>query len=169
MRTMIFSVAAAASALAFATPASAQYYPQPQGPAYGYHNNWGHIRSLQVRINNLQRHIARMDRRDFISEREARRLRDDARDLQHRLSRVSRNGLTPREYANVMNRLQRLEARLYRDARDGRRWGRYGYNDDRWDRDGRRWQDRDGRDDRRWRDRDDDDDDRRRRGRDRDD
>lgn len=176
MRILTFSLAAAASALAFASPASAQYYPQPQGygqgHGYGLHNNWGHIRSLQARIDNLQRHIARLDRRDFINEREARRLRSDSRDLEQRLRRVSRNGLSPREHAMVMNRLNRLEARLYRDARDGRRWGRYGYNDERWDRDSNRWNSRDddrrGRDGRRWNDRDDDDDDRRRRGRGRD-
>ena len=44
--------AAAASALAVAAPAAAQWAPAPPVPygnAYGY-NNWGHMRSLQVRI-----------------------------------------------------------------------------------------------------------------------
>ena len=127
MRMFLISAAAAASALAIATPAAAQWYPpQPQGYGYGYHNNYGHVRSLQVRVNNLQRQIARLDARDIISEREARRLRDDARDLERRLHRNMRDGrgLNQREYANVSYRLQRLEQRLYRDAHDGRRWGR---------------------------------------------
>ena len=155
MRTMLISLATAASALAFAAPAAAQYYPpvpQPYGYGYGYHHNYGQFRSLQVRINNLQRRIARLDSRDRITEREARRLRDDARDLERRLAFAARNGLHPAEARNIELRLARLEHRLHRDARDGNRWG---YRDGRWD------HDRDGRDDR-WerRDRDDDDDDR---------
>jgi hypothetical protein len=148
MRTLLISLAAGASALVVASPASAQYYPyqpQPQGYAYGYHNNWGSVRSLQVRIDNLQRRIAMLDNRDRITEREARRLRDDARDLERRLQRAARNGLHPNERAGIEVRLARLEQRLFRDARDGRNWGRDGWNDR--DRDGRddRWEDDRGR------------------------
>ena len=47
-------------------------YP-PQGQAYGHqYNNWGNVRSLQARIDNVQRRIARNDNRDRITEREAR-------------------------------------------------------------------------------------------------
>ena len=130
MRKFLIAAATAVSALAVAAPASAQYYPQPRGNAYGY-NNYGHVRSLQARVNQLQRRIERLDGRDRISEREARNLRDDARDLERRLFRSSRNGLSPREVANIEQRIQRIEFRLMRDARDGRnnRWG-----DNRWDR-----------------------------------
>ena len=152
MRTFLISLATAASALAFATPAAAQYYPQPQGPAYGYHNNYGGVRSLQVRIDAIQRRIAHFDRRNIISEREARRLREDSRHLERRLRAASRYGLHPRERRDIEIRLARLEQRLFRDARDGNRWGRndygqggYGYDRDGYDRD------RDGRDDR-WED-----------------
>jgi TolA-binding protein len=149
MRKVLISVAAAASALALAAPASAQYYPAPQGPVngYGYNNNHGSVRSLQVRIDRLQQRIARFDSRDRISEREARRLREESRDIEKRLHRSSRNGLNPQEYASVNYRIQRLEQRIYRDANDGNRWG----NNDQWrdrDRDGRndRWEDDRGRD-----------------------
>ena len=50
MRTLLFTVAAAASAMALASPAAAQYYPQPHPQGYGYQNNYqdnrGHVRSL---------------------------------------------------------------------------------------------------------------------------
>ena len=140
MRTLIVSFAAAASALALATPAAAQYYP-PQGNAYGY-NNYGHVRSLHARIDNVQRRINHADRRNIISEREADRLKNQARDLERRLRQVSRNGLHPQEARNIEYRLARIEQRLFRDARDGRgyQYGHNGYAG--WDRD------RDGRDDR---------------------
>jgi hypothetical protein len=147
MRKLLITVAAAASALAIATPAAAQYYPAPQqGYGYnngynGYGNRYGAVRNLQVRIDRLQQRIARFDSRDRISEREARRLREDSRDIEHRLRRSARNGLNPQEYASVDYRIQRLEQRIFRDARDG---NRYGYNA------GGSWsdRDRDGRNDR---------------------
>ena len=152
MRTFLISIAAAASALAVATPASAQYFPVPQGNAYGY-NNYGQARRLDARIDAIQRQINRLDRRNILSDREARRLRNDSRELERRLRIAARNGLHPQERYDIERRLARLEQRLFRDARDGNRWGgndsRYGS----WDRD------RDGRDDRweddRGRDRDD--------------
>lgn len=142
MRKFLIAAATAASALAVAAPASAQYYPQPRGNAYGY-NNYGNVRSLQARVNNLQRRIDMLDRRNVLSNKEARNLRDDARDLERRLWNSGRNGINPREYANIEQRLQRIEYRVMRDARDGNGWNnqRYGggYAPDR---------DRDGRDDR---------------------
>ena len=142
MRKVLFTVAAAASALAVAAPASAQYYPAPQGYGYGYNNNYGGVRGLQVRIDRLQQRIAQFDNRDRISEREARRLREESRDIERRLRKSARNGLNQREYASIDYRVRRLEQRIFRDARDG---NRYGYNDRR-----DNWQDRDrdGRNDR---------------------
>ncbi len=139
MRKVLLTVAAAASALAIAAPAAAQYYPAPQG--YGYNNNYGGVRSLQVRIDRLQQRIAQFDSRDRISEREARRLREESRDIERRLRKSARNGLNPQEHASITHRVQRLEQRIFRDARDG---NRYGYNA------GGSWsdRDRDGRNDR---------------------
>ncbi len=128
MRKFLISLAVAASTVAVATPASAQYYPQPQGNAYGYHNNYGQVRRLQVRINHIQRQIERLDRRNILSNREARRLHDESRDLERRLARVGRNGLNFRERQHIEVRIARLELRLRRDATDGNRWGQNGYN-----------------------------------------
>ena len=155
MRKMILTFAAAASALAIATPAAAQWaQPAPYGYGNQYgQNNWGYTRSLQVRIDNLQRRIAQLDNRDRINEREARRLREDARQLERRLRMAGRNGLSFQEARNIEYRLRQIEARLVRDAWDGRRWGQGQYGngyydrdrdgyDDRWENDRR---DRDGR------------------------
>ncbi len=162
MRTLIVSFAAAASALAVAAPAQAQW--APQGNAYGYNNHRGHVRALQVRIDNLQRQINRLDKRDVIRNREADRLRSASRNIEQRLRYSARNGLHPQEAYQVERQIARLEQRIHSVLRDGHRWGR---NDNRWnsfwsdrDRDGRndRYEDDRGRDHdgRRGRDRDDD-------------
>jgi hypothetical protein len=150
MRTVLISLAAAASALVVASPASAQYYPQPQpyGHAYGY-NNYGHIRSLQARVNGLQRQIDNLDRRNIVSEREARKLREESRDIERRLFNASRNGLDPREFALLNGRIQRLERHIWQEARDGNRWGnRDGWNQNGWGQNAWIDRDRDGRNDR---------------------
>lgn len=142
MRKLLITIATAVSALAVAAPASAQYFPQPRGNAYG-HNTHGYMQSLQVRVNRLQSRIERLDSRDRISEREARNLRQEARELERRMYRAARNGLHPQEAQQIEYRLARIEQRLMRDANDGRRsWGNNGYNAYGVDRD------RDGRDDR---------------------
>lgn len=153
MRTIFITMAAAVSALAVAAPAAAQWAPAPYGHAYGYQQNWGQVRSLHARIDNLQRRIERLDSRDRISEREARRLRDATRELEYRLRYAARDGLHPAEAQSLEYRLARLEQRLFRDARDGRRgdqWSHGGYydrdrdgRDDRWERDRRRDRDDD--------------------------
>ena len=145
MRKFLISAALAATTLTAAAPAAAQWAPSypAYGNAYGYnsgYNNYGQVRSLQARIANLQREIRRLDQRNILSNREAARLFDDSRDLERRLYRSGRNGLSLGERRAVEVRLANLEQRLWRDARDGNRWGdrRYGERDwaDR-DRDGR--------------------------------
>jgi predicted RNase H-like nuclease (RuvC/YqgF family) len=126
MRKFLIPAAIAASALTIAAPAAAQRAPAPHyGQGYGYNNNYGHVRSLQVRIDRLQREIRQLDRRNIISNREAARLMDDSRDLERRLRRNARDGygLNRNEARAVEVRLANLERRLFRDARDGNRWG----------------------------------------------
>lgn len=129
MRKFLITAAVAAGAMTIAAPAAAQWAPAPQhgapyGNAYGYgHNNHGQFRSMQVRIDRLQREIRRLDQRNIITNREAARLMNDSRDLERRLFRSARNGLNFNEIRAVEVRLVRLEQRLWRDARDGRRWG----------------------------------------------
>ena len=136
MRKFLIAAATAASALAVAAPASAQFYPQPRGNAYGY-NNYGHVRALQARLDQVQRQISRLDQRNILSEREANRLRNDSQNIERQLRYSARNGLNPREADAINNRIARLEQRIQYEARDGNRWGN---NDRRWsdrDRDGR--------------------------------
>jgi len=166
MRKIVLSVAAAGAALIAASPAAAQYYPQPQPAPYGYNNgynsygynngfqgNWGQVRALQTRIDNIERQINRLDRRDRIGDRSADRLRDEANRIERQLRRSGRNGLNPYEMRDIQVRIARLEQRVQYSLANG--YGRYGYSNgynggysDR-DRDGRddRWENRRDRDD----------------------
>ncbi len=153
MRKVLISAAATVSALAFAAPAAAQYYPAPAPQAYGYngyngYNGYGSVRSLQVRIDNVQRQINRLDRQNLMTDRAADRLRAESVGLERRLRSVAQYGLNPREANDINVRIARLEERVRHDS-VGRpyrnsQWGYNGYND----RNGWVDRDRDGRDDR---------------------
>ena len=134
------SAALAASTLAVAAPAAAQWYPpQPQGNAYGY-KNYGQVRRLDARIDAMQRQISHLDRRNILSEREARSLRSQSNDVERRLRVAARNGLNGWEANDIERRVQRLEVRIQREARDGNGWRNGQYNNAGWsdrDRDGR--------------------------------
>ena len=149
MRKFIISAAIAASTLVAAAPAAAQWYPpQPQGNAYGYNYNYGQVRRLDARIDALQRQISHLDRRNILSNREARELRGQSNDVERRLRSAARNGLNGWEANDIERRVQRLEVRIQREARDGNGWRNGYYNNAGWsDRD------RDGLDDRYERDR----------------
>lgn len=149
MRKIVLSIAAAGAALIAASPAAAQYYPGQPAPygynngygynGYGYNNgygfqgNWGQVRALQARIDNVERQINRLDRRDRIRDRSADRLRDEANRIEDRLHRSARNGLNPYEARDIEYRIQRLEQRVQFSLANG--YGRYNYGDrdDRWD------------------------------------
>jgi hypothetical protein len=130
MRKFLVSLAAAGTALAVAAPASAQYYQArpvyaPYGNAYGY-NNYGQVRSLQVRIDAVQRQIRMLDRRNVIRDDPADRLRGEANDIERRLHRMGRHGLNPYEAEQINARIARLEQRVQYAA--NRNYGRgYGY------------------------------------------
>ena len=153
MRKVLIALAAAGSALAVASPASAQYYPQPQpyGQAYGYngygqngYGGYGQVQQLQQRIDALQNRIRWMDRANVLRDHSADRLKEEARDIEKRLRKSSRYGLNPYELNSIQVRLARLEQRVQfaSSARYGR--GGYGYNNGGYYGD----RDRDGRDDR---------------------
>ena len=154
MRKFLIVLATAGAALGVGTPAAAQVYHTlpaygaPYGNAYGY-NNRGQVRSLQVRIDSIQRRIEQLRNRRLISRNEANGLRSEARELERRLYYSSRNGLNRHEIRTIESRIARLEQHVRREVRDGNRvgWngnnGWNGYNGDNgFDRD------RDGRDDR---------------------
>jgi opacity protein-like surface antigen len=166
MRKVVLSIAAAGAALIAASPAAAQYYPQPQpygyggqsygyGQQYGFQNNWGQFRALKARIDRVEWQINRLDRRDRIGDRSADRLRYEANRLEQRLRYSARGGLNPYEMRDIEVRIARLEQRV--QFAMNQRYGGYGYNAyngyngqyvDR-DRDGRedRWEGRHDRDD----------------------
>jgi hypothetical protein len=156
MRKVLISLAAAGAALVAASPAAAQYYPVPQ-PApygyngygynsYGYNGGWGQVRALQARIDNVERRISWLDRRDRIGDRSADRLRYEADRLEQRLHYAARGGLNPYEARDIEFGIGRLEQRIQYAVANG--YGRDGWRDrdDRWGHDGR-W-DRDDRWDR---------------------
>jgi hypothetical protein len=151
MRKFLISATLMASTIAVAAPAAAQWAPPPpaygygqQGYANGYNGNYGQVRRLQVRIDQLQRQIVQLDRRNILSNREANRLRNESRSLEQRLRYAARNGLNGREGYDIERGIQRLEYRIQREARDGNGWrnDRYSQNAYGYDRD------RDGLDDR---------------------
>ena len=143
MRKFLMTTALVTATIAAAAPAAAQWAPPvPQGYAYGY-NNQGQVRRLEARVDQIRRQIRRLDQRNILSEREAARLSEEARELDRRINMLSRNGFSPRDRADIERRLARLEYRLQRDVQDGRG----GYDRGRYDRDGYD-RDRDGRDDR---------------------
>jgi hypothetical protein len=152
MRKFLILVATAASALAVATPAAAQWYPPQYGNGgYGGYNDYG---NLQDRIDRLQNHIAQFDRANVISNREARSLRAATFDLERQL-RYGGGGAY-----GVERRLAQLEQRVDYIASRTRygRYGRYGYSNynNQWNGD-HNWNQN--HNDRNWRDHDDDDDD----------
>ena len=148
MRKFLISLAVAGSALAVAAPASAQFYPQQQpgyGRGHGYNNDFGQVRNLQIRVDNIQRQIERLSQRRAISRNEANGLRSESARVEYRLRNVGRNGLNWRERQDVEMRIARLEQHVRHEVRDGRNGynGSNGYNNQyAYDRD------RDGRDDR---------------------
>jgi hypothetical protein len=151
MRKLMISLAAAGTALAFATPAAAQYYPQQSygyGQQYGgygqqysgYGNNgWGQMRALQARIDSVEHQIRRLDRRDVIPDYRADRLRNEAQNVERQLHFAARNGLNPYEANAINGRIAWLERQVqYSLANRYGGYGNSGYHD----------RDRDGRDDR---------------------
>ena len=163
MRKFLITLVTAGSALAFAAPASAQYFPAPQGYAYGNpYGNYGYnpdtgrrVHALNRQVERLNSRIQQLGRAGALSTWEARQLADEARGIAYRLDRSARNGLSMREQRAVELRLARLEQRIRREARDfnGRRgndWQNRGGWDNGYDQMGPD-RDRDGRDDR-WED-----------------
>lgn len=164
MRKVMISLAVAGSALAFAAPASAQFYPaqtypayqgQPNAYGYGYDQHRGGTRKLQRRVDRIQRDIEQLRARRIITRNGANGLRSESRGIERRLYQASHNGLRRDEMRNIEYRIARLEQHVRREVADGnRRFGNgYGQNGSYADRD------RDGRNDRyeddRGRDRDD--------------
>src|SRR5690349_1516946 len=145
MKKIVFTAAAALTAFVAASPASAQAYGYPQrapyGNAYGY-NNYGQTRALLGRVQQLRNEIRQLDRRNILSNGEARRLDREAQNVEMRIVRSGRNGMNWNELRDNQNRIYRLEQNIRREATDwNRRYGsRYGAYHSQWmdrDHDGR--------------------------------
>lgn len=131
----ILTLAAAAATLAIATGAAAQPYPDRRGPppppppvqadAYGRYNP---ARAIDARRMELSGRIERGERSHRLDWREARRLRDDLREV-HRLQRrfMDSRGLDRREVRILNDGLDRIERRIDRAMRD---WDRPGHPHD---------------------------------------
>jgi hypothetical protein len=131
MRKIIISIAAAASALTIAAPASAQwvaptYRYAPYNYGYGFNNGMNFARAMQSRVQRIRYDIHEMDRRGILSNREGRRLDNEARAVERRIYRAARYGITMREARTVESKIRQLEQHVAREARDwDRRPGRH--------------------------------------------
>ena len=125
MRKLIVSVALATAALA-AVPAAAQYQGQVRHQGNGWHQNGANrpaMNNLLRQLEQVDNRIDRSVRRGFISQREAHGLRRNASNVRGDLYRSARNGISRREFAELQQRVNRLEQRVRFERRDfdGRR------------------------------------------------
>jgi len=122
MRKIFLSIAMAASALAVAAPASAQWTPPVYNYApYNYSGAFsGHrfAASMETRVQRLRADIRALQVRGILSRSEGRSLQSQAQNLQRRIYFASRNGIQPREARNLEFGIRNLENRISREARD---------------------------------------------------
>jgi hypothetical protein len=122
MRKLVLSLVAAASALAVAAPASAQWAPPVyRYTPYNYGPGYSGIRfaeAMQVRVQRIRRDIRDLEVRHILSWREARELDNEARSIERKVYRSTGNGVQPGEARNIERRIQRLEYRISREASD---------------------------------------------------
>jgi hypothetical protein len=122
MTKFLIPIVAAASALAVATPASAQWAP----PVYHYaqyNYNYGFTasrfaQSMQVRVERIRNDVRAMEYRRILGRGEARALDRQAVNLQRRIARASRFGINPMEARNIERGIRNLEYRVQREASD---------------------------------------------------
>ena len=131
MRKFLIPIAAAASTLAVAAPASAQVWAPPvyqYNPYnYGYGFNGGNFaRSMESRVQRVRMDIRVMRDRRILSRGEARGLDNQARRLQDRIFRASRFGINPYEARSLEGQIFNLQRRVVREANDWNR--RYGHH-----------------------------------------
>jgi hypothetical protein len=121
MRKFVIAVVTSAAALAFAAPAAAQWAPpaynQPYNNGYGF-NGSNFARSMQDRVERIRGDIRAMQERRVLSWREARSLENEASRVQDHIFRASRNGIQPGEERRLENDIRRLEYRVSREAND---------------------------------------------------
>ena len=122
MIKFLIPVAAAASALTFAAPASAQWAPpvyryQPYNYNYGF-SGIRFAQAMEARVARIRGDIRAMAMRRILGPGEANSLDRQAVNLQRRIARVSRYGISPGEARGVENGIRNLEFRVSREAND---------------------------------------------------
>jgi hypothetical protein len=105
---------AAPAAAQWAPPA---YNHEPSNYGYGF-NGSNFARSMQDRVERIRGNIRAMQERRVLSWREARSLEYEASRVQDRIFRASRNGIQPGEARRLDNDIRRLEYRVSREAND---------------------------------------------------
>lgn len=122
MRKFLIPLVAAGAALALAAPASAQwappvyrYQPYDYGNGFSYHV---FAQSMETRVQRIRSDIRQMQARRILSWSEARSLDNQARNIQYRIFRASRNGIQPGEARRLENQIRNLEWRVQREAND---------------------------------------------------
>ena len=133
MRKVLFTLAAAASAIAVAAPASAQVYGN-LGPGYGYgynnsaygygyRNNAGNLRAQIQQIRYQARNLSAQGR---LTRAEARDLNRDIANAERAIYNAGYRGISPWEAQSLQQRVQRLHYEVARYSDYDRRSG-YGY------------------------------------------
>jgi hypothetical protein len=122
MRKYLIPIVAAASTLAVAAPASAQWAPpvyryQPYSFGQGY-NGMRFARTMQQRVQRVRADIRTMEVRRILSFREARSLDNQARAIERKVYRSTGNGIQPGEARAIERRIRQLEFRVQREATD---------------------------------------------------
>lgn len=131
MIKFMIPIVAAASALTIAAPASAQVWAPPvyRYAPYNYGYGFNGIRfaqAMEARVQRIRGDIRVMQARRILGWQEARGLDNQARNLQVRIARATRYGISPGEARGIENGLRRLEYRVHREATDwDNRYGRH--------------------------------------------
>ncbi len=147
MRSLIFTLAAAASALVIASPASAQLRPPahygygapaygapsygaPYGNAYGYnqnrapygnaygYNQHGGIQRWAQQLNQFRNDVYRLSRSGRFTRAEHRQSMRNIDVVERALRKYSRNGITQREAWDLDRRMANLQRSIMRSAND---------------------------------------------------
>ncbi len=112
--------------LASATVAGGLALPSQASAQHRMEQTWTPQRAAMIRnqINGLTNDISRADRRNTISNREARGLHRSVQTLQSQFRNYNRNGLTRREVQDLQTRANniRVSLRMERFDWDNRRW-----------------------------------------------
>ncbi|HUP67707.1 MAG TPA: hypothetical protein VM145_05825 [Sphingomicrobium sp.] len=132
MRKYLIPIVAAASAFAVTAPATAQYVrwspPVYQYNPYNYNRGFSGVsfaRTMMERVQRVRADIHVMRDRRVLSRGEARSLDVQAQNLERRIYRATRNGVSAREARNMENQIFNLQRRVAREANDWDR--RYGH------------------------------------------